>query len=77
MTVNLHLHLHLLLHGPDVSWGNCTGCPLVVQYCAYLHGFRCYVNTAPNAKCQRVLVLAVCLVMIMVMIIICKYRRQN
>jgi len=27
-----------------------------------VHGFRCYDNTAPNAKCQRVLVLALCLV---------------
>jgi len=27
-----------------------------------VHGFRCYDNIASNAKCQRVLVLAVCLV---------------
>jgi len=27
-----------------------------------VHGFRCYDNIAPNAKCQRVLVLALCLV---------------
>jgi len=27
-----------------------------------LHGFRCYDNIAPNAKCQRVLVLPLCLV---------------
>jgi len=25
-------------------------------------GFRCYDNVAPNAKCQRMLVLALCLV---------------
>ena len=25
-----------------------------------VHGFRCYDNIAPNAKCQRVLVLAIC-----------------
>jgi len=39
--------------------------PLVVHYWADLqsvHGFRCYDNIAPNAKCQRVLVLALCLV---------------
>jgi len=45
---------------PDVSRGNGRGCPLVVYYWAYLqsvHGFRCYDNIAPNAKCQRVLVL--------------------
>jgi len=47
---------------PDVI---SSGCPLVVHYWADLqsvHGFRCYDNVAPNAKCQRVLVLAVCLV---------------
>ena len=37
-------------------------CPLVVQCWADLqsvHGFCCYDNIVPNAKCQRVLVLAV------------------
>ena len=29
-----------------------------------VHGFRCYDNRAPNAKCQRVLVLALCLVIL-------------
>jgi len=51
--------------GPDISWGNDRGCPLVVHYWADLqsvHGFRCYDNTALNAKYQRVLVLALCLV---------------
>jgi len=50
---------------PDVSWGNGRGFPLVVHYWADLqsaHGFRCYDNIAPNAKCQRVLVLGLCLV---------------
>ena len=40
-------------------------CPLVVHCLVDLqsvHGFRCHDNTAPNAKCQRVLVLALCLV---------------
>jgi len=27
-----------------------------------VHGFRCCDNIVPNAKCQRVLVLALCLV---------------
>ena len=31
-----------------------------------MHGFRCYVNIAPNAKCQQVLVLAVCLVVLVI-----------
>jgi len=42
-------------------------CPLVVHYWADLqsvHGVRCYDNIAPNAKCQRVLVLALCLVLL-------------
>jgi len=50
---------------PDVSWGMVGVWPLVVHYWADLqavHEFRCYDNRAPNAKCQRVLVLAVCLV---------------
>jgi len=28
----------------------------------WVHEFRCYDNTTPNTKCQRVLVLALCLV---------------
>jgi len=54
-----------LLHGPGFNFGNGTGCPLFVHYGADLqsvHGFRCCGNIAPNAKCQRVLVLALCLV---------------
>jgi len=44
--------------------------PLVVHYWADLqsvHGFRCYDNTAPNTKRQRVLVLAqdLCLVFLL------------
>jgi len=34
---------------PGVSWGNGTGCPLVVHYWAdlqSLHGLRCYDNSA-------------------------------
>jgi len=49
----------------DVTWENGRVCSLVVQYWADLqsvHAFRCYGNIAPNAKCQRVLVLTVCLV---------------
>ena len=54
-----------LLHGPGCNLGNGRGCPLVVHYWADLqsvHGFRCYGNIAPNAKYQRVLVLALRLV---------------
>ena len=50
---------------PDVTWGNGRWCPLVVHYWADLQsvrGFRCYDNIAPNAKCQQVLVFALCLV---------------
>ena len=52
---------------PDVSWGNGRGCPIVVHYWADLqsvHGLRCDDNIAPNAKFQRVFVLALCLVTI-------------
>ena len=51
---------------PDVRWGNGKGCHLVVHYWADLQSvqrFHCYDNIAQNAKCQRVLVLALCLVM--------------
>jgi len=50
---------------PDVTWGNGRGCHLVVHYWADLqsvHGFRCYDNIAANTKCQRVRVLAPCLI---------------
>jgi len=52
---------------PDVTRGNGRGCPVVVHYKADLqsvHGFRCYDNTALNATCQRVLVLALRLVVL-------------
>jgi len=44
----------------DVSWGNDSGCFLLVHDWADLqsvHGFRCYDNIVPNVKCQQVLVL--------------------
>jgi len=50
---------------PDVTLGNGIGWPLVVHSWVDLqsvHGFRCYDNIAPIAKCQRVLVLDLCLV---------------
>jgi len=50
---------------PDASGRNGRACPLVVHYLADLqsvHGFCCYDDIARKAKCQRVLVLAVCLV---------------
>ena len=50
---------------PDVTWGSGSGCPLVVHYWAGLqsvNGFRCCDNIVPNTKCQRVLVLGLCLV---------------
>ena len=50
---------------PNVTRGNGRGCPLVVHYWTDLQSvrmFRCYDNIAPDMKCQRVLVLALCLV---------------
>jgi len=58
--------IRILLQGPGCNLGNGRGFPLVVHYWADLqsvHGFRCYDNIAPNAKCQRVIVLALCLVL--------------
>jgi len=52
---------------PDVTWGNGRGCPLVVHCWTHLqlvHGFHCCDNIPLNAKCQRVLVLAQCLVFV-------------
>jgi len=52
---------------PDVTWGNGREYPLVVHYWVDLqsvHRFCCYDNIAPNAKCQQVLVLAVCQVVV-------------
>jgi len=63
--------LSLSTFPPRRKMGNGRGCPLVVHYWAHLqsvHEFRCYDNTEPNAKCQRVLVLAVCLVNFVVII---------
>jgi len=56
----------ILLHGPGSNLGNSRRCRLVVPYWAdsqSVHGFRCCDTTAPNAKCQRVLVLRLCLVL--------------
>ena len=50
---------------PDVTWRNGRGCPVFVHYWADLqsmHWLPWYDNMAPNAKCPRVLVLALCLV---------------
>ena len=53
-----------LLHGPGCNLGESMGCPLVVRCWVDLqsvHRFCCYDNIEPNAKCQRVLVLTLCL----------------
>jgi len=55
--VSVPWRLPALLHAPGCKLGNRRGCPLVLHYCADLqsvHGFRCYDNIVPNAKCQRV-----------------------
>ena len=62
MCLSLAACPHYCTH-PDVTLRNGKGCPLVVHYWADLqsvHGFRCNDNIALNAKCQRVLVLALC-----------------
>jgi len=55
-----------LLHRPGCNLGNGRMCPLVVHYLVDLqsvHGFRYCDNIVLKAKCQRVLVLALCLVL--------------
>ena len=58
-------HAYTAAWNPDVTWGNGSGCPLVLHCWTDLqsvHGLRRYDNIAPNAKCHRVLVLAMYLV---------------
>jgi len=53
---------------PDLTSRNGRG-PVVVHYWADLqsvHGFRCCDNIVPNAKCQRVLILALCPVVVII-----------
>jgi len=54
-------HIPTLLHKPRCKLGNGREYPAVVHYWADLqsvHGFRWHDTIAPNAKCQRLLVLA-------------------
>jgi len=53
----------------DVTLGNGMGCPLVVHCWADLQSDTCFVavTTVPNGKCQRVLVLALCLVQLLLL----------
>jgi len=65
MCVPVVRRIPTLLHGPGCNLGNGKGVPLVVHYWADLQSvrwFRCYDNISPNAKCQLVLVIALCLV---------------
>ena len=58
MSLSVHRRIPTLLQGPGCNLG--TGRRLVVHNWAdfqSVHGFRCYDNIPPNAKCQRVLVL--------------------
>ena len=42
-----------------------SSCAVFGGFAIGAYGFRCYDNVTPNAKCQRVLVLALCLVCMM------------
>jgi len=68
LTVCASPHSHTtVLSRPGCNLWEWQGWPLVVHYWADLqsvHGFRCYDNIAPNAKCQRVLVFALSLVLL-------------
>ena len=53
------------VHAPGCNLGGMVWGPVVMHYWADLqsvHGFRYYDNIVPNVKCQRVLVLPLCLV---------------
>jgi len=59
----------ILLHGPRCNLGEWLGVPFSCALWADLqsvHRFRCYDSIVPNAKCQRVHVLVLCLVLICV-----------
>ena len=69
---------------PEVTWTNGRRCPQVVHCWADLqsvHRFRCHDNIALNAKYQRVLVLALCLVQKQLSLVYaspaCSYRLEN
>ena len=78
-----HSHLWVSLsvcslpHSHAAAWPRCMlwngrWCPLVVRYWADLqsvHGFHCYHNIVLNAKCWRVLVLALCLVLFVLVVL--------
>jgi len=54
---------------PGATWGMVGVPPFVVHYWVDLqsvHGFRCYDNVAANARCQWVVVLALCLVILVI-----------
>jgi len=56
--------IHTLLHGPGYrpNVGNGRGALSYALLCGFAIGSR--VSLAPNAKCQQVLVLALCLVIL-------------
>jgi len=60
--LSLAAYPHYCMH-PDVTWGNgrgAPGCALLGGFAMQsVYGFRCYDNILPNAKCERVLVLAI------------------
>ena len=81
--LSVPLRIPTLLRAPGCKFrpsGNGRVCSLVVHYWADLqsvHRFRCYDNVAPNAKCQRVLVLAVYLVVKRVAVQCINFNRSS
>jgi len=62
--VTVPRHIPTLLHAPGCNLGGMVWGPVVMHNWADLqsvHGFRYYDNIVPNVKCQRVLVLPLCL----------------
>jgi len=58
-----HAHSPIILHGPGRNLEKWQAVPSSLADLQSMHGFRCYDKMALNAKCQRVLVLALCLVL--------------
>ena len=79
VSVSVSRRMPTLLHGPGCHLGM-VGCPLVVHCWADLqsvHEFRCYHNIAPNAKCQRVLALVLCLVVVVAVMAAKRYATAD
>jgi len=78
--VSVHGRMPTLLHRPGCNLGNGRGCPLVVHYWADLQiGAQVALlwQHSANLKYQRVLVVALCLVILLASAIVNKHITQS